>query len=118
LIGGRAGRSDRWRNAIARPCEDFWLFLRQNHLSNRVFKNYDDIRDACCAARNALAATPMSIASIVARDRVSFIPYCRWYWRRRAVYKRSFRESTPNYYLSHIPDAVETSANRWNFIGV
>ncbi len=38
------------------PVENIWQFLRQNHLSNRVFENYDEILDACCAAWNALTA--------------------------------------------------------------
>jgi transposase len=44
------------------PVETIWQFLRQNHLSNRVFKNYNDILDACCAAWNALVKEPKRIA--------------------------------------------------------
>ncbi len=25
-------------------------FMRENHLSNRIFRNYEDIVDHCCAA--------------------------------------------------------------------
>ena len=53
--------------------ENIWQFLRQNHLSNRVFKNYNDILDACCAAWNALIEEPMRIASIATRDWASVI---------------------------------------------
>ena len=35
------------------PAENIWQFLRQNHLSNRVFESYTDILDACCDAWNA-----------------------------------------------------------------
>jgi len=50
------------------PVENIWQFLRQNHLSNRVFKNYNDILDASCAAWNALVEEPKRIASIATRD--------------------------------------------------
>ena len=36
-------------------------FLRQNHLSNRVFESYTDIVDACCAAWNAIVSEPNRI---------------------------------------------------------
>jgi hypothetical protein len=56
------------------PVENIWQFLRQNHLSNRIFKNYIDILDACCAAWNALVEEPKRIASIATRDWASVIP--------------------------------------------
>lgn len=30
--------------------ENLWHFMRENWLSNRVFKSYDDIVDHCCDA--------------------------------------------------------------------
>jgi hypothetical protein len=30
--------------------ENIWQFMRQNWLSNRVFKSFDDIVDHCCYA--------------------------------------------------------------------
>jgi hypothetical protein len=30
------------------PVENIWQFMRDNWLSNRVFKSYDDILDHCC----------------------------------------------------------------------
>ncbi len=36
------------------PTENVWQFLRDNWLSNRVFKSYDDIVDHCCDAWNKL----------------------------------------------------------------
>ena len=50
------------------PVENIWPFLRQNHLSNRVFPNYHDILDACCNAWNALASNQGKIQSIATRD--------------------------------------------------
>jgi maleylacetoacetate isomerase len=39
-------------------------FLRDNWLSNRVFKSYDDIVDHCCYAWNTLIDRPWKIMSI------------------------------------------------------
>ena len=32
------------------PVENIWQYMRENWLSNRVFKSYDDIVDHCCYA--------------------------------------------------------------------
>jgi hypothetical protein len=48
--------------------ENIWQFMRQNWLSNRVFKSYDDIVDHCCYAWNTLIALPWKIMSIGLRD--------------------------------------------------
>ncbi|WP_291715733.1 IS630 family transposase [Bradyrhizobium sp.] len=48
--------------------EDIWQFMRQNWLSNRVFKSYDDVVDHCCYAWNTLIAQPWNIMSIGLRD--------------------------------------------------
>jgi transposase len=50
------------------PVENIWQFLRQNYLSNRIFKSYDEILDACCVAWNAVVDEPKRIASIATRD--------------------------------------------------
>lgn len=50
------------------PVENVWQYLRQNFLSNRVFKDYDAIVDACCNAWNALVALPGRLRSITERD--------------------------------------------------
>ena len=49
------------------PVENIWQFLRQNHLSNRVFESYDAILTACCDAWQALMNTPERIRSIGTR---------------------------------------------------
>jgi hypothetical protein len=36
--------------------ENIWQFMRQNWLSNRIFKSFDDIVDHCCYAWNTLIA--------------------------------------------------------------
>jgi len=46
------------------PTENTWQFMRENWLSNRVFKSGDDIVDHCCYAWNKLVAQPWRIMSI------------------------------------------------------
>lgn len=50
------------------PQENVWQFMRENWLSNRVFKSYDDLLDHCCAAWNKLVDQPWRIMSIGLRD--------------------------------------------------
>ena len=50
------------------PQENIWQFMRQNWLSNRVFKSYDNIVDHCCFAWNTLIDQPWNIMSIARRD--------------------------------------------------
>ena len=47
---------------------NIWQFVRQNWLSNRVFKSFDDIVDHCCYAWNTLIDQPWKIMSIAQRD--------------------------------------------------
>jgi hypothetical protein len=46
------------------PVENVWQFIRDNWLSNRVFKSYDDILDQCCFAWNRLTDQPWRIMSL------------------------------------------------------
>lgn len=50
------------------PVENVWQFMRENWLSNRVFKSYTDILDHCCFAWNNLIDQPWRIMSIGLRD--------------------------------------------------
>jgi len=50
------------------PVENVWQFMRDNWLSNRIFKSYDDILDQCCFAWNRLTDQPWRIMSIGLRD--------------------------------------------------
>jgi transposase len=50
------------------PVENIWQFMRDNWLSNRVFKSYTDILDHCCFAWNRLIDEPWRIMSIGLRD--------------------------------------------------
>lgn len=45
-----------------------FAFMRDNWLSNRIFKSYDDIVDHCCDAWNKLVDQPWKIMSIGMRD--------------------------------------------------
>jgi hypothetical protein len=42
--------------------------MRQNWLSNRIFKSFDGIVDHCCYAWNTLIDQPWKIMSIARRD--------------------------------------------------
>ena len=48
--------------------ENIWQFMRQNWLSNRIFKSFDDIVDHCCYAWNTLIDQPWKIMSVARRD--------------------------------------------------
>ena len=50
------------------PTENIWQYLRQTHLSNRVFDNYKAVVEACSWAWNNLIAEVGRIMSIAARS--------------------------------------------------
>ena len=50
------------------PVENVWQFMRDNWLSNRVFRSYDAIVDHCCYAWNQLVDRPWRVMSIGLRD--------------------------------------------------
>jgi transposase len=56
------------RSPELNPVENVWQFMRDNWLSNRVFKNYDDIVAHCCESWNKLTNQPWRIMSIGRRD--------------------------------------------------
>lgn len=56
------------RSPELNPVENLWQFIRDNWLSNRVFKDYVDIVDQCCRAWNRLVDQPWKIMSIGLRD--------------------------------------------------
>jgi hypothetical protein len=49
------------------PTENIWQYLRQTHLSNRVFDNYKDVVEASSSAWNKLLAETHRITSIATR---------------------------------------------------
>ena len=40
------------------PVENVWQYMRDNWLSNRVFKSYDDLVDHCCEVGTSLSINP------------------------------------------------------------
>jgi len=51
------------------PQENVWQFLRENSLSSRIFRSYDDIVAHCCEAWDKLiGGQPWRIMSIGLRD--------------------------------------------------
>jgi transposase len=46
------------------PIERLWLYLKDNHLSHRVFSDTIEIIDACCDAWNTLIAETGRIRSL------------------------------------------------------
>lgn len=52
------------RSPELNPVENVWQFIRDNWLSNRVFKSYDDILAHSCRAWNNLIDQPWKIMSI------------------------------------------------------
>jgi transposase len=49
------------------PTENIWQYMRQSYLSNRVFRDYDDVVEASSSAWNKLVAEHGRIASIGTR---------------------------------------------------
>jgi transposase len=49
-------------------CRNLWQFMRENWLSNRIFKSYEDIVDHCCFAWNALVDRPWRITAVGLRQ--------------------------------------------------
>jgi hypothetical protein len=47
--------------------DNIWQFMRQNRLSNRIFKSFDDIVDHCRYAWNTLIDHPWKIMSTAPR---------------------------------------------------
>ena len=53
------------------PTEQVWQALRNEHLANRCYKDYNDIMDACCDAWNAFVDTPNRVKNLCSRSWVS-----------------------------------------------
>jgi hypothetical protein len=56
------------RSPELNPVENIWQFMRDNWLSNRIFKSHEDIVDHCCFAWNQLIDQPWKIMSIGRRQ--------------------------------------------------
>ena len=49
------------------PCEQIWKHLRRKHLSNRCFKDDDDLLTACSDAWNEFTEEPNFVSSLCSR---------------------------------------------------
>ena len=56
------------RSPELNPVENVWQFMRDNWLSNRIFKSYEDLVDHCRYAWNKLIDQPWRIMSIGLRQ--------------------------------------------------
>ena len=50
------------------PVERIWEWLKQKWLSNRSYKNYKEIVDACCEAWNKFLTEPSIIPKMCSRQ--------------------------------------------------
>ena len=50
------------------PIEQVWGWLRQHHLANRCFKNYEDIVNACTIAWNDFVSDKVRVTKMCFRD--------------------------------------------------
>ena len=50
------------------PQENIWQFMRENWLSNRVFKSFNDIVDRCCDAWNKFIDKPLLLTPLLQRE--------------------------------------------------
>jgi transposase len=53
------------------PTEQVWQVLRDEHLANRYYENYDAIIDACCDAWNIFVDTPNRVKNLCSRSWVN-----------------------------------------------
>lgn len=53
------------------PTEQVWQVLRDEHLANRNYEDYDAIIDACCDAWNAFVDTPKRVTKLCSRSWVN-----------------------------------------------
>ena len=97
------------RSPELNPVENVWQFMRDNWLSNRIFKSYEDIVALCCQAWNNLIDQPWKIMSLGMR---------KWAhgFRSMTVGIRLFFPKIPKKYLVFGPgarmddDAIERAA--------
>ena len=72
------------RSPELNPVENVWQFMRDNWLSNRIFKSYEDIVALCCQAWNNLIDQPWKIMSLGMRKWAQMGAWVlindRWYY--------------------------------------
>ena len=50
------------------PIEQVWQYIKQHYLSNRVFKDLEEILDKCAEAWNTFISKPLRIKSLCSRN--------------------------------------------------
>ena len=55
------------------PVEQLWQHLKQRYLSNRAFKDYDEIVDKCCDAWNDILSEDGFIRNLCNRDWIELV---------------------------------------------
>ena len=77
------------------PVENIWQYMRDNWLSNLIFKSYDDVVSQCCAVWNKLVQqpppSPRSVCELGTWVLVSGI----WYQTRRQAAGRQTALTKP-----------------------
>ena len=59
------------RSPELNPVENVWQFMRDNWLSNRIFKSYEDIVALCCQAWNNLIDQPWKFQQRLSGAKIS-----------------------------------------------
>ena len=80
------------RSPELNPVENVWQFMRDNWLSNRIFKSYEDIVALCCQAYPPPWFWSIALAAPMASRCVSCKP-SRKHGRRRCAYWPTCRQS-------------------------
>lgn len=62
------------------PVENIWQFMRDNCLSNSVFKSYDDIVEHCCYAWRKLQERPWNDAASTRIEMSTDLMFSRGGW--------------------------------------
>ena len=81
--------------------ENVWQFMRDNWLSNRIFKSYEDIVALCCQASNNLIDQPWACPSACAYD--------RWYEPRTGFAWPLIKDSPKCFFGEGMPRNAEQS---------
>jgi transposase len=68
LLRSVASRDEKGSDPELNPLGNVWQYMRDNWLSNRIFKSYDDLVDHCCEAWNKLVDQPWRIMSLGLRQ--------------------------------------------------
>ena len=86
------------------PVENIWQFMRDNWLSNRIFKSFDEIVAICCEAWNRLIDQPWKIMSIGLRK------WAHRYCLMLSGIRRLYGSLSPSLGISDLLKKIESNA--------